>query len=89
MDYLTSFIYGLPPKTSTLVAVLLGFVLIDDLPADKQNVLGNFIQLIGQVISTNATNQDYVDNLEPDEEKEQIKKDIETLKKQISKLNKQ
>lgn len=88
MENLTGFIYSLPPKTFTLVSVLLGFVLIDDLPADKQNSLGNFIILVGQVIATNATQQSYVDNQKPDEEKEQMKNDIETLKGQIAKLSK-
>lgn len=85
MDCLFNFIYTLPPKSSTIVAVLLGFVLIDDLPADKQNVLGNFLVLVGQVIATNAANQDYADGLKNDDETEQIKKDIEDLKKQLSK----
>ncbi|MFA5407777.1 MAG: hypothetical protein WC343_03295 [Bacilli bacterium] len=88
MEYIANFIYTLPPKTFTLVSVLLGFILIDDLPADKQNVLGNFIALVGQVISTNATQQDYIDSFSRDEEKEQMKKDIEDLRKQLAKLNK-
>jgi hypothetical protein len=87
MEYLFSFIYTLPPKSVTIIAVLLGFILIDDLPADKQNVLGNFLVLVGQVVSTNATQQDYFDGLKPDEEKEQMKKDIENLKKEIEKLS--
>jgi len=88
MDNIANFIYTLPPKTFTLVATLLGFILIDDLPADKQNVLGNFIILVGQVLATNATQQDYIEGLSPDQEHEQMKRDIEKLQEQISKLNK-
>lgn len=87
VDYLFNFIYTLPPKSATIVAVLLGFILIDDLPADKQNVLGNFLVLVGQVVATNATQQDYADGLKPDEEKEQMKRDIENLKREIEKLS--
>ncbi|MDD2202870.1 MAG: hypothetical protein PHD78_00535 [Bacilli bacterium] len=86
MDYLFNFIYTLPPKSATIIAVLLGFILIDDLPAEKQNVLGNFLVLVGQVVATNAAQQDYSDGLKPDKEKEQMKNDIERLKKQIEEL---
>jgi hypothetical protein len=88
MDNIANFIYNLPPKNLTLLGVLLGFALIDDLSADKQNVLGNFLVLVGQVISTNAAAQDYADGLVPDKEKEQMKNDIDNLKKQMAKLNK-
>lgn len=86
MEYLFNFIYQLPAKSFTLVAVLLGFILIDDLPADKQNVLGSFLSLIGDVISTNATQQNYIDEKENDCETKKIIKEIEQLKEQIKKL---
>ena len=86
MEDLFDMIFRLPPKALTMVSVLIGFVLIDDLPAEKQNVLGSFLSLIGDVISTNATNQDYAEGISRDRDDEQLKQDIEELKKQVKEL---
>lgn len=62
-------------KTFSLSAVVIGYLLIDDLTANEQNALGNWLMLIAQVLCTNAfykqvqserqnpnnlTNEDYV-----------------------------
>ena len=42
------------PKLFSLIAVVVGYLLIDDLTANEQNALGNWLMLVAQVISTNA-----------------------------------
>ena len=42
------------PKLFSLSAVIVGYLLIDDLTANEQNALGNWLMLVAQVISTNA-----------------------------------
>ena len=42
------------PKTFTLSAVIIGYLLIDDTTANEQNALGNWLMLIAQVLCTNA-----------------------------------
>ena len=42
------------PKLFSLTAVIVGYLLIDDLTANEQNALGNWLMLVAQVISTNA-----------------------------------
>ena len=42
------------PKLFSLSAVVVGYLLIDDLTANEQNALGNWLMLTAQVISTNA-----------------------------------
>ena len=42
------------PKLFSLSAVIVGYLLIDDLTANEQNALGNWLMLTAQVISTNA-----------------------------------
>lgn len=55
--------FSLPPRTMTTIAVLLGYLMIDDLTADEQNTLGNFLILIGQVLETNSAQQQLLNDL--------------------------
>ena len=48
---------NIPPKLFTLSAVALGYLLIDDLTANEQNVVGNWLMLISQILITNAAAQ--------------------------------
>ena len=42
------------PKVFSGSAVAVGYILIDDMTANEQNALGNWLMLIAQVLSTNA-----------------------------------
>ncbi len=43
-----------PAKLFTLSAIAFGYILIDDLTANEQNALGNWLMLTAQVLCTNA-----------------------------------
>lgn len=45
---------NIPPKLFSGSAVVVGYLLIDDLTANEQNALGNWLMLVAQVLSTNA-----------------------------------
>ena len=45
---------NMDPKIFSLSAVIVGYLLIDDLTANEQNALGNCLMLVAQVLSTNA-----------------------------------
>ena len=45
---------NISPKISSLSAVAVGYLLLDDLFASEQNALGNWLMLVAQVLSTNA-----------------------------------
>lgn len=45
---------NIPPKLFSFSAVAIGYILIDDMTANEQNALGNWLMLIAQVLSTNA-----------------------------------
>ncbi len=55
-------LFTLNPKISTALSVLIGYLLIDDLSAQEQNVLGNWLMLTAQTIITNATSQQLIEN---------------------------
>ena len=45
---------NIPPKLFSLSAVAFGYILIDDMTANEQNAVGNWLMLVAQVLSTNA-----------------------------------
>ena len=49
-----SIIPNVSPKAFSFSAIIVGYLLIDDLTANEQNALGNWLMLTAQVISTNA-----------------------------------
>lgn len=55
-------IFNTNPRYSTTVGFILGLVLVDNLTAPEQNMLGNWIILIGQTILTNAASQNIIES---------------------------
>ena len=49
-----SIVPDIPPKAWSFSAVIVGYLLIDDLTANEQNALGNWLMLTAQVLCTNA-----------------------------------
>ncbi len=49
------------PKVSTVVCILIGYLLIDGFKANEQNVIGNRLMLISQLIITNLVSQDLIE----------------------------
>lgn len=87
----------IPPKLFSFSAVAVGYLLIDDLTANEQNALGNWLMLVAQVICTNAyykqvqqergLDSSYSNaNSKYTSEEEQT---IEMLKKMVNSLNKE
>ena len=76
---------NIPPKLFTLSAVALGYLLIDDLTANEQNALGNWLMLTAQVLCTNALYK----QVEAERRNEPNNINIETLEKMIYALKKE
>lgn len=89
------------PKILTLSAIILGYSLIGDYSASEQNSLGNWFQLVGQILETNSaflqninnnegattfTNNDLF-NTRLNKDEEEIKKIKEVLENLINKIN--
>lgn len=49
-----SIIPDISPKAFSFSAIIVGYLLIDDLTANEQNALGNWLMLTAQVLCTNA-----------------------------------
>lgn len=86
-----------PPKLFSLSAVAVGYLLIDDLTANEQNALGNWLMLTAQVLCTNAYYKQVLSERNKSNFEEQntqdilikmmkaLEKEVEILKKEANK----
>lgn len=92
-----NFMKNLPPKVSTLSAVAVGYILLDDSTYVEQNALGNWLMLVAQILCTNAyfkqlqqqnvtTNNSNQDNSE--NTIKMLKKMIDALNREVESLKK-
>lgn len=81
-----NYLLTLSANELTLLAVGIGFLLSANIDANKQNSLGNFFELIGQLLLTlSAQNIE----LQPDyPSRQEIQQQINYLKQEIEKLKK-
>lgn len=57
-----NFLPKIDAHSYTTSAFLIGLLLIDNLTPAEQNSVGNWFMLIGQVLSTNASQQQVINN---------------------------
>lgn len=76
----------LPAEAMTGLATVVGFVLIGNLTADEQNALGNMLFLIGQILSSNATQEQA---LEPASPSDELSRRIAALEEKLRRLESQ
>lgn len=51
---LTDRFFDLPPELLTALGTVLGFILVGGLDYDQQDVLGNWLELVGELLETSA-----------------------------------
>ena len=90
-------LFTLNPKVSSAACILIGYLLMDDLTANEQNVVGNWLMLISQLLITNASAQALIErrvqgpvmNINSKEVKcayDPIKYNIETLRNVLNEI---
>lgn len=83
----------IPPKLFTGSAIVVGYLLIDDLTANEQNALGNWLMLTAQVLCTNAFYKQVAQERQtaPNNTSNSMSKEeqIAVLSKMVSALNKE
>ena len=79
---------NISPKTFSASAIIVGYLLIDDLTANEQNALGNWLMLTAQVLCTNAYYKQVQQerNIAPEKSKE--KQEIDMLQQLLNALEK-
>lgn len=79
---------NIPPKAFTASAIIVGYLLIDDLTANEQNALGNWLMLTAQVLCTNAFYKQ-VQQERKKSEKSNQETEIEMLQKMVNAIEKE
>ncbi len=85
-----NFLYDISPPTYSLSAIAIGFILSNDLNPSEQNTVGNWFMLVGQVLCTNAAQQQIINqnNNNSNNSNEHIVNDsMDTIKRSINKIN--
>ncbi|MFT9497437.1 hypothetical protein [Anaerosolibacter sp.] len=81
---------NIPPSQFSLIAALLGITLSNNLNANQQNSLGNFLEALGQsMLTVSAQKQLQQSQQNSQNEKQQINLQIQLLKQQIELLEHQ
>ena len=88
---------NIPAKAFSFSAIVVGYLLIDDLTANEQNALGNWLMLTAQVLSTNAfykqvqqeRSTNVTNNMNNNDSNITIKENVAILQKMVNALNKE
>ena len=74
----------------TTSAFVIGLLLIDNLTPAEQNSVGNWLMLVGQVLETNASQQQVINNFNntSNRSNEHIINNNEAIKKAVGIINK-
>ena len=82
-----SIIPNISPKAFSFSAIIVGYLLIDDLTANEQNALGNWLMLTAQVLCTNAYYKQVQQERSTSNKNVSNEDGIEMLKKMVNALN--
>lgn len=77
------------PKVFSASAIVVGYILIDDLTANEQNALGNWLMLMAQVLCTNAFYKQVQQERITSSQSNNVMDEIALLKKMVNALNKE
>lgn len=83
---LSKWLFTLDPYEFTLVSTIIGFIISPSLTINEQNSLGNFFELLGQIILTinaQATTLNSKKNVNIYNEIEELKNEIRNLKDKL------
>ena len=82
-----SIIPNVSPKAFSFSAIIVGYLLIDDLTANEQNALGNWLMLTAQFLCTNAYYKQVQQERSTSNKNVSNEDGIEMLKKMVNALN--
>lgn len=75
--------FSLPAELISAIGTVLGFAFVDGLDFDEQNVLGNFLMLIGQILCTVSAQEELFADLQTANQMSAMQKSISELKREI------
>lgn len=83
---LTDRFFDLPAELLSALATVLGFALLGPLNYDQQDVLGNWLELVGEILETNAAQGQLLQQRRQDARQDQR---LDTLERELAALRAQ
>ncbi len=83
-----SFLDDIPASIFTTTGIVIAFLLINDLTSTEQNNIGNWLEMIGQILITNSNQQELIENKSNTDEIELLNKVKSIINDEINKIKK-
>lgn len=71
--------FGLPAPLVSALGTVLGFALLGGLDVNQQNVLGNWLELVGQVLETNSAQMQLLQSRQQNDRLTALEQDVQRL----------
>ncbi len=78
--------FGLPAELMSALGTVLGFALLGNLDYNQQNSLGSWLELIGQVLESNAAQGQLLQAQQQSRRLEGLERELQELRREISAL---
>ena len=78
--------FGLPAEVMCALGTVLGFALLGKLDYNQQNTLGNWLELIGQVLETNAAQGQVLQAQEQGDRLAALEGELAALRREVEAL---
>ena len=75
--------FGLPAPLMSALGTVLGFALLGQLDYNQQNVLGNWLELIGQVLETNSAQGQLLQERQQGQRLDALEREMQQLRAQL------
>ena len=72
--------FGLPAPLMSALGTVLGFALLGQLDYNQQNVLGNWLELIGQVLETNSAQGQLLQEQQQGQRLDALEREVQQLR---------
>lgn len=76
--------FGLPAELMSALGTVLGFALLGKLDYNQQNSLGSWLELIGQVLESNAAQGQLLQTQQQGDRLAALERELEKLKRQVA-----
>ena len=74
-----SFFFNMPSELMAALGTVIGFALLGEMDADQENAVGNFLMLIGQILTTDATQAQTLQGRQAAEQQEALEQRVRQL----------
>ncbi|MBQ4578789.1 MAG: hypothetical protein IJA84_06995 [Clostridia bacterium] len=79
-------LFDLPAELMSALGTVLGFALLGKLDYSQQNTLGNWLELIGQVLETNAAQGQLLQAGDQSDRLAAVEEEIAALRREIARI---